>query len=962
MACEGRSPRSSSALAEPMLSQRVPKGLDGPPMWTRTVIRSPGPGGPVDVSSWPLLWPLSIAAATAFAVLIALHPGNAAGWTALSDMGQTLAATIAAIACASRAKRDRREGSLALCPERIWRGWRLLACGMAAWAVGHLILTICQVSLGITLKSPSVVDFARLTSSVLVAGGLLSMVRTPAGRLSHLRGAAEGLLIASGCLLVSWCTVIAAVSASSGGSTASQIINLAYPALDAFALSGVLFVAMRGGEDVPPGLGLLGLGITCVAISDSAAWYLHARNLSFPKVSPIDIGWVVGFLVITLAAGQRRRPRRWGRRLADGFLTPGLPTIPALVGIVTALVWWFTGRSLGPPGVLLSISGALVLLALLLQLIGVYENHALTADLERRVQQRTAELRVTESYYRALVQNSSDVITVVDSDLVIRYVSDSMEDIYGHKPEDLVGQPLEIVTGGPGVLTDALRRALSQSGPVSGVEWELTDATGRVRHAQSAITNLVEDPNVGALVINTRDATDQVALQHQLRHQAFHDPLTGLANRALLTDRAEHALMRSARSGATVAVLLVDLDGFKSVNDSLGHQVGDIVLCEVARRLESLVRSEDTVARLGGDEFVILIDDVSALEELNALAERVCAVLRPRITLPDWDYAVTASVGIAVGSAAEVDVHDLLRDADTAMYVVKTNGKDAAKLFAPTMHEHAHERFRLQVDLREALERSELLLFYQPIFEMVDGRLKGFEALVRWSHPTRGLIAPERFIPLAEESGLIVPVGRWVMHEAISQLATWDARHESARSLSISVNVSTVQLAAPSIVGDVQSALAQAGIAPERVVLEVTEGSLGRDAERTIELLHELKGLGVRIAIDDFGTGYASLSHLQRLPVDILKVDRSFVAALDDGGNSRELLEAILGVGQALSLVVVAEGIEAQSQMTALHEMGCEMAQGFLVGKPSPAEVAESLLAGDTPPMRMRATDRSVGS
>src|SRR5208283_4870748 len=250
----------------------------------------------------------------------------------------------------------------------------------------------------------------------------------------------------------------------------------------------------------------------------------------------------------------------------------------------------------------------------------------------------------------------------------------------------------------------------------------------------------------------------------------------------------------------------------------------------------------------------------------------------------------------------------------------------------------------------------ELLLFYQPIFEMVDGRLKGFEALVRWSHPTRGLIAPERFIPLAEESGLIVPVGRWVMHEAIRQLAAWDARHESARSLSISVNVSTVQLAAPSIVRDVQSALAQAGIAPERVVLEVTEGSLGRDAERTIELLHELKGLGVRIAIDDFGTGYASLSHLQRLPVDILKVDRSFVAALDDGGNSRELLEAILGVGQALSLVVVAEGIEAQSQMTALHEMGCEMAQGFLVGKPSPAEVAESLLAGGPPSMRVRAT------
>jgi diguanylate cyclase (GGDEF)-like protein len=487
---------------------------------------------------------------------------------------------------------------------------------------------------------------------------------------------------------------------------------------------------------------------------------------------------------------------------------------------------------------------------------------------------------------------------------------------------------------------------MSEPHQVSRVEWELTDATGRVRHAESAITNLTGDPSVSGLVINTRDATDQVALEQQLRHQAFHDPLTGLANRALLTDRAEQALARSVRSGAMVAVLIVDLDGFKAVNDSLGHQVGDVVLCEVARRLESLVRSEDTVARLGGDEFVILIDDVSGLEETSHLAERVCDVLRPRFSLPGWDYAVTASVGVAVGSASEADVHDLLRDADTAMYVAKTGGKDSVRLFAPSMHERAHERFRLQVDLRDALDRSELVLFYQPIFDVLDGRLKGFEALVRWSHPTRGLIAPERFIPLAEETGLIVPVGRWVLQEAVGQLTAWDGRHESARSLSMSVNVSTVQLTAPSLISDVREVLHRSDIAPSRLTLEITEGSLANETERVIEVLDELRRLGVQIAIDDFGTGYASLSHLQRLPVDILKVDKSFVTALSEGGKSRELLQAILGVGRALSLAVVAEGIEAQTQMTTLQEMGCEMAQGFLVGKPSPAEVAESLLGG----------------
>jgi diguanylate cyclase (GGDEF)-like protein/PAS domain S-box-containing protein len=901
----------------------------------------------MELAQLPLLWLLSLGAMAAFAVLVVVHAGNGPGWTAFEDLSETLAALIAAVACASRARRDRRIAALdGGAGQRVWRAWRLLAFGLGAWAVGHVIWTVYEVGLGITPKRPSIIDGALLTSSVLVVGALMSMVSTPAGRLSHLRGAAEGLLIAVGCFLISWCAVIAAVVARSGASTAAQIVNLAYPVLDAVALSGLLFVAVRGKHKPPAGVGLLALGITCVAISDSAFWYLNALHPALARVNPIDIGWVAGFLLITVAAAQRQPARGWTRRLAAARLVPGLPTLPAAAGIATALISWLAGRSLGPTSVLLSISAALVLLALLLQLIVVYENHALTTDLERRVDRRTAELRATERYYHALVQSSSDVITVVDPDLTVRYVSDSMAAIFGHQPAELIGQKLEAMAGGPSPLTQAVSRTAAEPGHVSRVEWELTDATGRVRHAESAVTNLVEDPSVGGLVINTRDATDQVALEHQLRHQAFHDPLTGLANRALLTDRAEQALARSVRSDATVAVLLVDLDGFKAVNDSLGHQVGDVVLSEVARRLGSLVRSEDTVARLGGDEFVILVDDVGGSEEAKALAQRVCDVLRPRFSLPGWDYAVTASVGVAVGTASGTDVPDLLRDADTAMYVAKTGGKDSVRVFAPSMHERAHERFRLQVDLRDALERSELVLFYQPIFEMVDGRLKGFEALLRWSHPTRGLIAPERFIPLAEENGLIVPVGRWVLREAVTQLMAWDRRHQSARALSVSVNVSTVQLTAHSLIGDVKGVLERSGIAPSRLVLEITEGSLANETERIIEVLEELRGLGVRIAIDDFGTGYASLSHLQRLPVDILKVDKSFVTALSEGGKSRDLLQAILGVGQALSLAVVAEGIEAQTQMTTLKEMGCEMAQGFLVGKPSPAEVAESLLGG----------------
>jgi diguanylate cyclase (GGDEF)-like protein/PAS domain S-box-containing protein len=928
---------------------------------TRAARLKATPDEPRDLAQWWLLWGLSLAAIAAFSVLVTVHAGRAPGWTAFEDLSETMAALMATLACAWRAKRDRREGPGQDGSQRkAWRAWRLLAYGMGASAVGHVVLSVYQVGLGSTPMSPSPLDAPLMTSSVLIVGGLLSMVSTPAGRLSQLRGATEGLLIASGCFLISWSGVIAAAFASSRTPTSGQIVDLAYPVLDAVALSAVLFVTVRGKGHLPAGLGLLAAGITCVAVSDSAFWYLDVLNKSFRGVSPIDIGWMAGFLGITLAAAQPHRLRQRAPRLAAGRLAPGVPTLPAAVGIATALASWLAGRSLGPPAVLLSISAALVLLALLLQLIVVYENHALTTDLERRVEQRTAELRATERYYRALVQHSSDVITVVNPDLTVRYVSDSLANIFGFQPSEFVGRGLESVTGGPNGLTQALTCGGDQLGHVSRVEWELTDASGRARNAESAITNLTNDPSVGAFVVNTRDATDQVALQQQLRHQAFHDPLTGLANRALLTDRAEQALARSVRSGATIAVMVVDLDGFKSVNDSLGHQVGDIVLGEVARRLQSLVRSGDTVARLGGDEFVILIEEVGGPEETRALAERVCDVLRPRFTLPGWDYAVTASVGVATGSASEVDVHDLLRDADTAMYVAKTSGKDSVRLFAPSMHQRAHERFRLQVDLREALERSELLLFYQPIFETVDGRLTGFEALVRWSHPTRGLLPPARFIPLAEENGLIVPLGRWVLNEAVRQLGAWDRRHAGARSLSIAVNVSTVQLNSRTLVSDVRGALQQTGIAPSRLVLEITEGALAKDAASVIEVLDELRKVGVRIAIDDFGTGYASLSHLQRMPVDILKVDQSFVAALDGGGKSRELLQAILGVGQALSLSVVAEGIQATSQMDALKEMGCDMAQGFLMGKPSPAEVAESLLGGELAPARPAFADHST--
>jgi diguanylate cyclase (GGDEF)-like protein len=435
----------------------------------------------------------------------------------------------------------------------------------------------------------------------------------------------------------------------------------------------------------------------------------------------------------------------------------------------------------------------------------------------------------------------------------------------------------------------------------------------------------------------------------ELSHQALHDTLTGLPNRALVLDRAEQLLARSSRRpGMLAGALFIDIDGFKHVNDSLGHAAGDQLLKTVGERLQGAVRDHDTVGRLGGDEFVVLVDSSADASTLDVLADRLTEVLREPVALEDGHkiFSVTASIGVAMGRYATPD--GLLRDADLALYAAKAAGKDRYALFDASMYAGAEGRIELEADLGAALQENQFFLLYQPIFKLPSQEIVGVEALIRWRHPERGIVAPDSFIPLAEESGLIVQIGRWVLDEACRQAATWAAR---GKQLPIAVNVSAHQLSRKGFADDVRLALQRSGIRPDLLTLELTETTLMRDVAAAAAALQQVKALGVRVAIDDFGTGYASLSQLQRMPVDVLKIDRSFVAALSDGGQSRELLQAIFGVGEALSLSVVAEGIEEPEQMATLEEMGCEMAQGFLMAKPCSAEAVEGLLeaAGSSP-------------
>jgi diguanylate cyclase (GGDEF)-like protein len=437
---------------------------------------------------------------------------------------------------------------------------------------------------------------------------------------------------------------------------------------------------------------------------------------------------------------------------------------------------------------------------------------------------------------------------------------------------------------------------------------------------------------------------DQVQLQlAKLTHQAFHDPLSNLPNRAFCLERLERALANA--TPGTLAVLFLDLDNFKFANDSLGHEAGDKLLVAVADRLLNCIRPGDTLARLGGDEFTILLERIHGDADAIIVAERIAEELRAPFGGEVRDVFVTASIGIAVNGPQTAKPDDLLRAADIAMYRAKTNGKGRCEVFDSSMAAHAMERLEVETDLRRAIERGEFRVFYQPIVQLATRRVSEAEALVRWEHPTHGLVLPARFIPLAEETGLIVPIGQWVLEEACRQARAWHLQFPAQQRLLMSVNLSARQFQQPDLLQVVTNALRQSGLAPRHLKLEITESVAMRDAQSTIETLRALTDLGVQLAIDDFGTGYSSLAYLNKFPLHALKIDRSFVAKLGEGIENAAVIRTIIALAKALNLHVTAEGIETAAQAQELEMLGCELGQGYLFSRPQPSEALRDLLA-----------------
>jgi diguanylate cyclase (GGDEF)-like protein/PAS domain S-box-containing protein len=569
-------------------------------------------------------------------------------------------------------------------------------------------------------------------------------------------------------------------------------------------------------------------------------------------------------------------------------------------------------------------------------------------DVTARKQAEEA-LRASEERFRALVQNASDLIAILEQNGAVRYESPSHQRVLGHAADEHLGRgflDLVHVEDRPEVAA-SLRALVDHPGEIATLEYRRRHRNGTWKFIESTASNLLAHPAVAGIVLNSHDITERKQSEERLIHDALHDELTGLPNRALFMDRLRLSMERSRREPDRLTIVLfLDIDRFKIVNDSLGHLVGDELLVQLSGSLTAALRPTDTIARVGGDEFAVLLDGAKDAADAEQIAARIHERLIAPINLRGHEIFLTASIGIAMHTPEYERPEDLLRDADTAMYRAKSMGPACHVVFNRGMHQFVMARLQLETDLRRALERGQLRVFYQPFIDLRTGEVSGFEALLRWQHPLHGIILPDEFLSVAEETGLIVPMGRFVLEESCRHIRELQDRHPGHRRLRLSVNLSNKQFFQADLFDQVRRALLSSRLDPACLGLEITEGVIIQHAESASTRFARLKSLGVQLYLDDFGKGYSSLNYLHRFPMDILKIDRSFVSRIEEAEGNVAILEAIVTLAHQLGMEVVAEGIQTAGQVKKIRSLGCEYGQGYLFSKPVPADEAEDLIGG----------------
>jgi diguanylate cyclase (GGDEF)-like protein/PAS domain S-box-containing protein len=621
-----------------------------------------------------------------------------------------------------------------------------------------------------------------------------------------------------------------------------------------------------------------------------------------------------------------------------------------LVAVATAIIIEFTPASPDLPAELAAALRVAAFAAIIWLVALVLYRH------RRRLQQAVTDaqtssvaLRDSEARYRTVVEGVREVIFRLDAEGRFVFLNHAWEELTDHRVANSVDRSImAFIHPDDRELCADLARPVG-AGQVEEYrhEFRLVGRDGTEIWVEAQARPIHDDLGAFSGMSGTlTDITVRHRLEERLLVQAFHDDLTGLANRALFKDRVEHALTRRSHAPRLVGLLFLDLDRFKTVNDSLGHTVGDRLLVAIGERLSAALRPEDTIARLGGDEFAVLVEDVSTPRDVLELAERISATFDLPFQADQREITIRCSIGVVVASSGHRTAEDLLRDADVAMYRAKVSGRGSYALFEPSMQAEVAARLELESDLREAIEHESLTLAYQPIVDLRDGRIVAVEALARWSHPTRGNVPPSVFIPSAEESGLIVPLGEWVLRRACLDIADLRRTGVAARDLRLSANLSPRQLADPAIVATILGALSGARLRPDVLDIEITESLVLDCGEEGLGYLRELRAAGCRVSFDDFGTGFSSLGNLRSLPIDGLKIDLSFVSAMLRGGVDAAVVEAVIRLGAALGMAVVAEGVENAATAERLAELGCPFGQGYYFARPEPIDALAVRLAG----------------
>ena len=807
--------------------------------------------------------------------------------------------------------------------------WALLALGQLLFVLGDTNLVVHELVLHRPSPTPSLTDLFWLPAYPVLTASLLLMLRAQR-RGSDQTGLVDSTILSSGSVLLVWTYVVAPLAAQDTDRGVEQVLAVTYPALDLLLLTVTLRLAV-GTATSAPALRLLVGSALGVFLGD----VLHAGELllgDVPLAAFAHPFWLAGYVLAgTAALHPSMRRVDGGHGEDDGEVAARPPTgrrlwllaACCLLSPAVLVVEWARGEHSAVPVIAGTSAGMFLLVVCRISLMA------------RSAQELTGLVATQrgERRFRALVQGASDVIVVVGPDGTVVPETPSVTAVLGYDADALRGRPLTAL-----FTADDAERLLQPGSGSAPQEVQLRSGTGGWMTVEVARQDLSADPEVGGIVLTIRDVGERKAWERRLQHQASHDALTGLPDRRLFHARLGEAL--ATTPAEPLSVLFLDLDDFKTVNDTLGHHWGDRLLVVISDRLRGVLRSDDVLCRLGGDEFVVLLPGLTG-EQACVVAERVRDAIVAPLDLEGRTVRVGASIGVCDGlSGSGQGADELLASADTAMYVSKRSGRDRWTLFQADMHTSVVRRSAVETGLREAVQQGALTVAYQPVVRFGTGAIVGFEALVRWTSPELGLVPPDEFVPIAEETGLVVPLGRLVLEQACAFLAGCNAdRDEPVR---VAVNVSVRQLQEPHFVATVQAVLAATGVPAHLLTLEITESI--RLFDGSAQVLHHLKAVGVRLALDDFGTGYAALTHVTSLPIDEIKIDRSFVRALEDRGREAQLAASVVRLGQQLDLVVVAEGVETRGQAEQLTALGCDLAQGYLYGRPQPPADARAAL------------------